>query len=198
MRGKSWTGDVELLRDETADPVDREAAIKRIGSDQRFDLLATIVQLLCDREPWVRAGAFCVLLVYWHRYEHLPAALKQLDPLEYSSRYEFDRFADMRQALVGDLVAVSLKAEVHRESILVALLRHLGVEDASIVHGASYYGLLEVLGGRRLNERVPGDFSIDRRVDWRRIDDLLSGYSALRPLLQTAKMAVLARRKDTT
>lgn len=164
--------DVSMMLEERADPIEREAAIKRLGAAGRYDLEPQIRGFMEHDNPWVRAAAFSVLLAYWRRSDVVPVALALLRPEAYAAPEQFWRFAPFREVLVGDLVIAARRDRHQMAPISEELVGVLRRDESERVHLAAYRALLRLFDRFALLPSLPVPFVPERDVDWARIAEI--------------------------
>ena len=137
--GKAHPNDPQVLRDETARPVDRAAALSRLVSDRRTEFEPDIVRCLAHEHPILRGDAIRALVGRWCMAQYVPQADRMLAE-------------DPDEAVRGDAAgALSMYAwlggvpEPERLRILRTLARVVQKKEDPGVQEAAYNGVLRIL-----------------------------------------------------
>jgi hypothetical protein len=137
--GKAQPNDPYVLRDETARPVDRAAALSRLVSDRRTEFEPDIVKCLAHDHPILRGKALIALVGHWCMARHVPQADRLL-------------VEDPDEAVRGNAAyALSMYAwlggvpEQERSRILRTLARVAQTEEDPGVQQSAYEGVLRIL-----------------------------------------------------
>lgn len=170
-RRKAQASDPATLRDETAPPVERAAALSRLVSDQRREFERDIARLLTHPEPLLRGKAIIALAGRWNIRDYLSLAHRLL-------REDPDWLVRSNAACALSLYASPGQAdEQERAAILRALAQSVQSDDDTRVKEAAYTAILDILG-RPAAEHFYDvrEFDPQRDVNW----------SLLAPYLGTA------------
>ncbi|MEM6274954.1 MAG: HEAT repeat domain-containing protein [Myxococcota bacterium] len=186
---KARPGDVELLKDESANAGDRSSAMLCLMVDGRYDLEPTIVGLLSHSSRFLRNEALAQLIHVWRREEHIPLALKLLS--EARDRESRSSAAWALAAFVGKPRQYDVDPELRR-TIVHALGEQLRNEPELLNGRSIYEGLLDIAGdgGAKkaeipelvldLEAQEPYDLSFD--IDWRWLEERLPELNRGEPL----------------
>jgi HEAT repeat protein len=137
--GKAQSNDPSVLRDETARPVDRAAALSRLVSDRRTEFEPDIVRCLAHEHPVLRGDALYALLGRWCMARYVPHADRLLveDP-DWAVRMD----AASALSTYAWLGGVS---EQERSRILRTLARVVLSDEDPGVQQSAYQGVLQIL-----------------------------------------------------
>lgn len=164
---KEKPGDIALLKDDNADPLDRAAAMSRLAHDLLYDLEPEMAKLLNHPHESLRGEAIRVLVGRWKRTAYFDKAFEMLrnDP-------EWNARCDAVYALGSwARFAKAPKEEVDR--VVRLLVDAFLKEEDDMVQKSYYRELLDILvPGSRRSREVPDYFDRDRDVDW----ELLKPY----------------------
>ncbi|MGH2722640.1 MAG: hypothetical protein ACRDJO_13720, partial [Actinomycetota bacterium] len=113
----SSDADVDVLRDDTADPEDRVAAIERLAADKRYDVAWWLERLRYHDSPLLRGRVLLELIRTW-RYENYLTAKEMLesDPGWEARAAAAEAFPYLLQGLPGH-------RELFRQNLVDALVR---------------------------------------------------------------------------
>lgn len=138
-QGKAQANDPSVLRDVTARPVDRAAALSRLVSDRRTEFEPDIVRFLAHEHPILRADAIFALVGRWCLARYVPHAERLLveDPDEAVRGYA--AYALSMYAWLGGV------SEQERSRILRTLARVVQTDADPGVQQAAYEGVLRIL-----------------------------------------------------
>jgi hypothetical protein len=171
---KADRNDHLLIVDAQAQPLARAAAIKRLGSDNRFDVEPAIRALLSrDTPPLVRSSALSVLLSYWCRSDLVGFALSIIQCSTDSDEESISELADERIDVAGILATYATTCASDSREIVAALLAKLETSDNSEVLRACYVSLLTILSAPEDEKWLPHPFDVETCVDWARIQAYL-------------------------
>lgn len=166
--GKAQPNDPSILRDETARPVDRAAALSRLVSDGRTEFEPDIVRCVAHEHPVLRGDAIMALVGRWRMERYVSHADRML-------------VEDADEAVRGNAAwALSMYAaradrvsEEERSRILRTLARVVLSDEDPGVQQSAYDGVLRILD-RPFTEymREARFFDAQRDANW----ELLKPY----------------------
>lgn len=165
--GKARSGDKDLLRDKSADPIERALAINLLGVDRRFDAEGEICALLKDPEDVVRGEAIRVLLGLWRREEHLCLA-EDWALRGQSTTLRMEAVSAFDQYLV-DPTAPS------RRRALRILASVVDTDPDDFVKRRAYESIWHCLRGWSCPMRSVYEFDPTRDVDWTLVESARRG-----------------------
>lgn len=160
---KSTPADLQMLDDESADPVERSSAIARLVADGFTDFETTLVALLSHPHFILRGEAIKVLLSAWKLPKYVDTAIKMLrsDP-EWSVRTDS----------AFSLSWFAQRTRQQQERVVKELARCLLHDDDWKVQESCYEQLLNLLGNSKKYLESNRKFNRERDVDW----ELLKPY----------------------
>jgi len=153
---KARPNDEALLRDPSADTVDRASALSRLTSDRRLDLEPEIRRLLDAPQPMLRSEALLALVGRWWRDEHVDAAVAHL---------RRDPDPTVRRDAATALGLFVHRTGRRRDELARALVAALREDPDQLTRRRVYGELLRILAPGQ-TAAVPDDFDADAHVDW--------------------------------
>lgn len=168
---KTRPNDVELLKNEGGDIVDRIAALMRIASDHLYEHEDYIKTLLYHPSDHMRGEAGTVLLGLWEKAEYLPIVISQLGG---------DVSVIARTSAADALGLYATPAytwqppQKERKICINALVAGLQNDPDPFVQKACYRNLIIALRPKNLDEfDLPDYFDRQRDVNWDFLKDYL-------------------------
>lgn len=168
QHGKAQPNDPSVLRDETARPVDRAAALSRLVSDRRTEFEPDVVRFLAHDHPILRADAIFALVGRWRMARYVSHADRLLveDPDEVvrgNAAYALSMYAARADHI----------SKQERSRILRTLARVVQTGEDPGVQQAAYEGVLRILDRPAADYfHEVRDFDARRDVNW----ELLKPY----------------------
>ena len=154
---KQHPGDVQLVRDESADPVDRASAMMRLAVDGHWEMIDLADQWLARDELELRVEAVGLLVGYWKLEDRIPITIEHL---------KHDPHTDVRSRAAAALVDFLNRTGKHRDRILKVLVHQLQNDTDYLVQRYAYELLLRTLLSERPIPEPPYAFDRGRDVDW--------------------------------
>lgn len=165
-RYKSTPEDEQLVRDDSADPLERETSIKRLAYDQIYEMEATFARLIKDSSPYVKGAALNALLAYWKKSQYIDDAICVLRQDESPTSREKAAFA------LSQFLNRNDAAKDYEKRIVSELVRALTHDDDFGVQEVCYQEIVKRLAPDRKVVSHAMYFNRERDVDW----ELLKPY----------------------
>lgn len=162
-RHKSTPDDDDLAYDESARPVDRAGAVKRLALDGFTEIEPLLAELLHHDNFLLRGQAIKLLLSIWTRSRYIDDGVKMLHS---------DSEWEVRANAAFALSSFAAYTGEQRERIVRELLVQLLNDEDHAVQRRCYEGLLQLIVPERSQANSPTYFNRERDVDW----ELLKPY----------------------
>jgi hypothetical protein len=160
-RYKSTPQDDALARDETADPIDRVAAIAKLTFDQLYEFEPLFVRLLDHPSHYLRGRSIYSLVGSWNKAKYLERAIEMLH-----TETEWEARKEVALALTSFVLYSTICTPVQRERIICELVNTLLTDEDEFVQGGCYKNLIKILAPERKLIPLPDYFDRKRDVDW--------------------------------
>lgn len=160
---KSTSEDLQMLHDESADPVERSSAIARLVADGFNNFEETLVELLNHPHFILRGEAIKVLLSKWRLAKYMNHAVRMLHA---------DSEWSVRADAAYSMSSFTQRTGKQRELVTKELVRCLLQDEDWATQKSCYEELVKLLAPDKANIELPDRFNPDRDVDW----DLLKPY----------------------
>lgn len=173
-RRKAKPNDEKLIYDESANMVDRDAAIFRLAVDGYEEMQPLLESLLTHSQYMLRSRAIKVLLGGWGLSEYFDKAVEMLhSDCDYSVRS-------------GACFALSQYTQhfedgrKRRDNIILQLIRRLLEESDVAVQESCYEELLKIIEGKHFHSESY-EFNRNTDVDWDLLQPYLEKYNLQKP-----------------
>jgi hypothetical protein len=160
-RYKSKPQDDVMAKDETADPIDRVAAIAKLTFDQLYEFEPLFVRLLDHPSHYLRGRCINSLVGRWYRVTYLERAIEML-----RMETEWEARQDAAHALTSFVLYSETCTLAQKERIIQELVHAVTADENDFVQGWCYKNLIAILAPERKPITLPDYFDRNRDVDW--------------------------------